>query len=229
LSCFYYNIKINYMDKLNGGFTFKLFSGLISVLFIAGALFFDNIFLYGTGGIFILVFGMMIFFFRDPERIPPEGENVMVSPADGKIISVSQEYENTYLKENATRVSIYLNLFNVHVSRIPLSGTIEFLEYKKGSFYPAFLNKASERNERLAVGITHGNLKFLLILIAGTIARRIVYNVRTGDRVTTGDRFGFIKFGSRVELFVPERVKLNVSSGEKVKGALSIMSRLDEK
>jgi len=217
------------MDKLKGGIKLKVYSGTMCVLMIVAAVIFTHKILFGACGILGIIFSFAFIFFRDPERKSPEGENIIVSPADGKIVSISSEYEEKYLKEKALKISIYLNLFNVHINRIPITGTIEYIDYDKGKFYPAFSDKASEQNERLSIGIANEKCTLFLNLIAGAFTRRIIHNLQIGKQVNLGERFGMIKFGSRVELFLPEKVKLTVKMKEKVKGALSIIGKLNEK
>ncbi len=170
---------------------------------------------FGVVAIALVVFGFSTNFFRDPERRTPENNRGVISPADGTVILVKQVNEPEYLKQEATRISIFMSPLNVHVNRIPISGTVGNLRYVKGEYFAAFEDKASEKNEQMVVGIESGYGKILFKQIAGFIARRIVCNLTMGERVTAGERFGMIKFGSRVDVFVPlsAAVKVNVGDG----------------
>ena len=161
-------------------------------------------------------------FFRDPERKAPEQKGIIVSPADGKVIVVRENITNSYVGKNCKQISIFMSPLNVHVNRIPISGKVEHLKYYEGKFIAAFDDKASENNERMETGIISDEGKVLFTQIAGFLARRIVNELKVGDDVTIGDRFGMIKFGSRVDIFVPGNwaptVKLNdnVHAGETI-------------
>jgi len=170
-----------------------------------------------------IVFVFNFFFLRDPERDIPEGEDLILSPADGTVIKITEVEEPYYFKSRVKRVSIFLSVFNVHVNRIPVSGEVELVNYKPGKFLVAFDHKASEDNEQSIIGIKHKKGKLLFKQIAGIIARRIVYHVSEGDSVTAGDRFGLIRYGSRVDMFFPENVEIKVDIDDKVYGGESII------
>jgi len=161
-------------------------------------------------------------FFRDPERKTPAQNGIIVSPADGKVIVVKQNIANSFVGENCNQISIFMSPLNVHVNRIPISGKVEHLKYHEGKFIAAFEDKASENNERMETGIISNGNKILFTQIAGFLARRIVNDLNVGDTVTIGERFGMIKFGSRVDVFVPGNwtpvVQLNdnVHAGETI-------------
>ena len=161
-------------------------------------------------------------FFRDPERKTPTQKGIIVTPADGKVIVIKQNITNSFVGENCNQISIFMSPLNVHVNRIPISGKVEHLKYYEGKFIAAFDDKASDNNERMETGIISNEGKVLFTQIAGFLARRIVNELKVGDDVTIGDRFGMIKFGSRVDIFVPGNwtptVKLNdnVHAGETI-------------
>jgi len=161
-------------------------------------------------------------FFRDPERKTPAQKGIIVSPADGKVIVVKENISNSYIGKNCKQISIFMSPLNVHVNRIPISGKVEHLKYYEGKFIAAFDDKASENNERMETGIVSNEGKVLFTQIAGFLARRIVNELKVDDDVTIGYRFGMIKFGSRVDIFVPANwapsVKLNdnVYAGETI-------------
>jgi len=168
----------------------------------------------------------VIFFFRDPERIVPGGKEVVVSPADGRVIVIKEIFEPTYLKQNVKQISIFLSVFNVHVNRSPIGGTVETVKYNPGKFHVASVDKASLDNEQTAMVIADGSNKILVKQIAGLIARRIVCYAKPGDRIKTGERYGLIRFGSRVDIFLPKDADLKVKIGDSIKGARDIIAVL---
>ena len=170
-------------------------------------------------GIFVFHF----FFFRDPDRKTPNGDNLIIAPADGTVINIDEVDENEYFKDRVQRISIFMSIFNVHVNRIPWAGEVEYLDYAKGRFKAAFAEDAPDVNERTVIGINSENGKLMFKQIAGLIARRIVYNIKPGDKVISGERFGLIKYGSRVDLYFPLSVKINVKLKDKVKGGSTII------
>lgn len=169
---------------------------------------------------------LMVFtlnFFRDPDRTPPSRDDVVVSPADGQVILVKEVIENRFIKEKAWQISIFMSPLNVHVNRIPISGKIDYLEYIKGDYLVASHDKASEENERSEFGITCKYGKVFFTQVAGYIARRIIYELSIGDDVKIGERFGMIKFGSRVDVIVPISWKPKVESGMNVTAGETIL------
>jgi phosphatidylserine decarboxylase len=175
------------------------------------------------GAVFGLLLLFTLYFFRDPERAVPEGAGRIVSPADGRIVDISECEEPSFIGGKAVRVAIFLSVWDVHVNRIPIDGRVTHLEYRKGEFRKAFEAEASEVNERMEIGIESPYGRFLVRQIAGILARRIVCRVRKGDAVERGARFGMIKFGSRTELFLPAGTRLRVKTGERVKGGETII------
>jgi len=168
-------------------------------------------------------------FFRNPKRVINAQEDEIVSPADGVVLTVEEVNENKYLHGSAIKVSIFLNIFNVHVNRVPVAGEIEYLYYQPGKFLPAFKSHASDINERNYVGIRckhNSHLAVLVVQITGFIARRIVCWVKTGDRLQTGDLFGMIKFGSCTEIYLPVETTVLVKKGQKVRGGETIIGRV---
>jgi phosphatidylserine decarboxylase len=161
-------------------------------------------------------------FFRDPDRKSPGKQNVVVSPADGRVLFVKEVDDNKYIKEKSKQISIFMSPLNVHVNRIPVDGKIEYLKYHHGKYIAAFEDKASDVNERSEFGINSKYGKIFFTQVAGFIARRIVYDIKIGDSVQQGNRFGMIKFGSRVDVVVPfnwqEKVKKDdlVTAGETI-------------
>lgn len=167
-------------------------------------------------GLALLFTLFCLWFFRDPDRMIPADPNVLVSPADGKVIVAKMVDNPPYGEGPAFQISVFMNVFNVHVNRIPFDGIVREVRYSPGRFFNANLDKASEGNERNAVCIEtakHGH--FWTVQIAGLIARRIICRVQEGDEVTKGSRFGLICFGSRLDLFLPPDFKCLVKEGEK--------------
>jgi phosphatidylserine decarboxylase len=179
-----------------------------------------------TGAVVLVLTLFVLFFFRDPERTIPEGKGVVVSPADGKVIVIKDVFEPTYLKQDVKQVSIFLSVFNVHVNRSPIAGTVEEVKYNPGKFLAAWDDKASLDNEQTAMVIAAGSQKVLVKQIAGLIARRIVCYAKPGDAIRTGERYGLIRFGSRVDLFLPKDADLKVKLGDRVTGARDVIAVL---
>jgi len=180
------------------------------------------VWLAGVSGLLLL---FVLNFFRDPDRDIPNEEGVIVSPGDGKIVEIIEE-KDPMLDEPYRRVSIFLNVFNVHVQRIPVGGRIGQVKYNKGKFLNAASHKASLENEQNAMIIDTGKQKVLVKQIAGLIARRIVCWAKEGDNYSLGQRYGLIRFGSRVDLFLPLSAEVKVSLGDHVSGGSSIIGYL---
>ena len=165
-------------------------------------------------------------FFRDPARIVPQAPGAVICPADGKVIALG-EAEDPYLKRPAKRISIFMNVFNVHSNRLPVSGEIKQRWYHPGSFFNAALDKASRENERNALWIrTDDGQDVVVVQVAGLIARRILCYVASGQRVTGGERYGFIRFGSRVDVYLPTASRFEVALGDTVRGGAEIIAQL---
>ncbi len=172
--------------------------------------------------IFLILLIFTFYFFRDPERVVPLGDDILVSPADGLITSISEYKEG---KKSYTKVSIFLSVFNVHIQRLPISGQITKIDYIEGKFINATLDKASEDNERLRLTLKSGSNVIYITQIAGLIARRIICYLKTNERVNQGDRYGIIKFGSRVDIEFPNSYNLMVSIGQQCIGGETIIAR----
>ena len=170
--------------------------------------------------IILLIF--TCYFFRDPERMIPLGEDILVSPADGLITNITEVKDG---KKNYTKVSIFLSVFNVHIQRLPISGEITKIDYFEGKFINATLDKASEENERLKLTIKTGSNLIHVTQIAGLIARRIICNLKIKDNVNQGDRYGIIKFGSRVDIEFPNNFNLLVNIGQQCIGGETIIAQ----
>lgn len=197
-------------------------------LFAFFALFFAAVGWYclATIGLGLTLFA--IYFFRNPDRYPPQDEKAIVAPADGKVIFVGKVPEDRYFGgEEVTKVSIFMNVFNVHVNRMPLTAKIVDQFYNKGRFFNASLDKASLENEQSGLLLeTDSGMKILCVQIAGLVARRIVSYPENGDIVERGKRYGLIRFGSRVDLYFPEGVEVTARLGEKTIAGESVVGQL---
>ena len=165
-------------------------------------------------------------FFRDPDRVIPDEEGVVVSPADGKVIIAGPVDNSPYYNGKSIKISIFMSVFNVHVNRVPFNGRVTAIDYFPGKFFSANLDKASQQNEHNAVSIEMDNGKPLCVVqIAGLIARRIICYINPGDHLQRGQRFGLICFGSRLDIYLPTDIELKVAIGDKVKAGTSILGQ----
>ena len=207
----------------------KEVSAALIILFLLVVFFY---FIYKPFFIISLVLLIFTFyFFRDPERVVPLGDDILVSPADCLITNISETKEG---KKNYTKVSIFLSIFNVHIQRLPISGVITKVDYIEGKFINATLDKASDENERLKITIKNSNNLIYVTQIAGLIARRIVNYVKPNENVNQGERYGIIKFGSRVDIEFPNNFKILVNEGQQCIGgetviAQEIKSKVDQR
>lgn len=165
----------------------------------------------------------VIYFFRDPRRTISSNESQFLSPADGRVMEITEINEDSFIKGKAIKVSIFLSIFNVHINRSPISGTIKYSSYRPGKYLPAFKSHASEINERNTIGIENDRTKVLVHQITGFVARRIVCWSKKGDILTQGNKFGLIKFGSCTEIIVPFDVDIKVKVGDIVRGGITII------
>jgi phosphatidylserine decarboxylase len=168
----------------------------------------------------------MFYFFRDPERIAPAGDNVLISPADGKIIRIKESTEDGYLKGNATEISIFMSPLNVHVNRAPCDGVVEYVMHSPGKFMSAFREEASLLNENIAMGLNTKHGKILVRQVAGFVARRAVCRVKPGDTLKKGERYGLIKFSSRLDVYLPVNTVIKVGIGDKVKAGVTVLGEV---
>jgi phosphatidylserine decarboxylase len=166
------------------------------------------------------------YFFRDPERIGDRGPSLVVSPADGKLIMITEVDEPGFIKGRAIRLSIFMNVFNVHVNRYPVDGVVKYVHYNKGKFFNAAAEKSSLENEQMSVGVDTGKYQILVRQIAGLIARRIVTYSRPGEKVRQGERMGIIRFGSRVDVFIPPGSTIKAKLGDATVAGVTILADL---
>lgn len=168
------------------------------------------------------------FFFRNPSRRVSEDVNLILSPADGTIMGISEVFEDQFLNETAIKVTIFLSVFDVHINRSPISGEIKFQQYTCGRFRPAYKESAGCENERHTIGLENDRMRVLVTQIAGILARRIVSWVTLGSVLERGERYGMIKFGSCTEIVVSRATEILVSKGNKVRGGETIIGRVRE-
>ncbi len=166
-------------------------------------------------------------FFRNPARRVPQDPNLVVAPGDGKVLAIEEEFEPRFLKDRSVRLTIFLNVFDVHINRVPCEGRVEAVQYQPGLFLVASRPDATIKNEQNALLLTTpSGVKVLCVQVAGLIARRIVCWISAGDRVQRGERYGLIRFGSRMDTFVPVGTSLRVKVGDRVKGGETILGVL---
>lgn len=169
------------------------------------------------------------YFFRDPERTGPRGPNIVIAPADGRVLMITDVDEPRFVQGRATRISIFMNVFNVHVNRYPVDGRVDFVWYNKGKFFNAAAEKSSLENEQMSVGVTTpSGVRILTRQIAGLIARRIVTYSKVGDEAHQGDRFGIIRFGSRVDVFIPTTSVVKAKLGDVTTAGTTVLAELSK-
>ncbi len=171
-----------------------------------------------------------LWFFRDPKRkIPPEAlqnKALLLAPADGKIIEISKERENNYLKTDCVKISVFLSAFDVHINRSPAAGLVEYFNYYEGEYHIATSPKSSLKNEQTHIGLKTEKGKIFFKQIVGVLARRLVWDIKIGDRLEAGQKFGMMKFGSRIDLFVPQSAKVRTQLGDKTRAGETIIAEL---
>ena len=178
-----------------------------------------------VGGAILTLF--VAWFFRNPHRVVPQGPRLVVAPGDGKVIAIEEEFEPRFIKDRSIRLTIFLNVFDVHINRIPCEGIVEDAQYQPGLFLVASRPDATLRNEQNALMIrTVQGAKVLCVQVAGLIARRIVCWISPGDRAIRGERYGLIRFGSRMDTFLPVGTVIKVAVGDRVKGGETILGEL---
>lgn len=207
----------------------RLFIVLSTV--VAALLFVNAVFNGGVGrwtaALLVLAFSLWVaYFFRDPERSGDRGHHLVVAPADGKVVLIGEVDEPAFMGGTATRVSIFMNVFSVHVNRYPVSGFVRYVNYARGKFRNAVTPESSAENEQMSVGLDTGTHRVLVRQIAGLIARRIVTYSREGEEVVQGERLGLIRFGSRVDVFLPPGSTLRVRLGEQTAAGTTVLAEL---
>lgn len=178
----------------------------------------------------IIFISFTLYFFRDPLRQIPENlkSGDVLSPADGKVMMIEEVQENEFIKGPAKVIGIFLSPLNVHVNRVPVSGTVKFYQYIKGEFIAAYDHASADKNERTVIGIEGERFRVLFKQITGFVARRIVCELRVGDKVKIGEKFGMIKFGSRTDVILPVNANIKVSVNQKVTGGITLLAEVPE-
>ncbi len=202
-------------------------AGLILIILGVIASFTGSNIIWGFTYAEALLLLFIIFFFRDPDRVTPEGEGLIISAADGKVVLIKEVSFPELSDEKLIQVSVFLSVFNVHVNRIPVSGVVDEIKYYPGKFLVAWNDKASLENEQTLISIDTGTKKIYFKQIAGLIARRIVWKLESGQSVRAGERFGLIRFGSRVDILLPLNSEIRVKVGENVKGGETVIGVID--
>ena len=198
---------------------------IFAAAFVTAVLALLGLVLPALGGLIMTFF--ICYFFRDPDRVIPKNKGAVVSPADGKVIAAGTINDAKFFEGPCIKISIFMSVFNVHVNRIPHEGVVKKISYQPGKFFSANLDKASEYNEHNAIFIeTEEGKKMCVVQIAGLIARRIICRIQKDDRLTRGQRFGMICFGSRLDVYLPADTKLNVTVGDKIKSGTSVLGYL---
>jgi len=209
------------------GLKFVLIGLILTIIFSLWSASKDSILLFITAAIFALLTLFLVFFYRNPARVIPEDKNLILSIADGTILSV-EKFGNEFIGNNGNKVSIFLSVFNSHINRIPIDGKIEYVKYSSGKFLKAFVDDASDNNEQTEIGLDFGSGKMIFKQIVGILARRIEYSLDEGQVVNGGNVFGMIHFGSRAELFLPDNVEVVVKPGQKVKAGESVIGKIKD-
>lgn len=202
-------------------------AGLILIILGVIASFTGSNIIWGFTYAEALLLLFIIFFFRDPDRVTPEGEGLIISAADGRVVLIKEVSFPELSDEKLIQVSVFLSVFNVHVNRIPVSGVVDEIKYYPGKFLAAWNDKASLENEQTLISIDTGTKKIYFKQIAGLIARRIVWKLESGQSVSAGERFGLIRFGSRVDILLPLNSEIRVKVGDKVKGGETVIGVID--
>lgn len=210
----------NIVWMLIGGAAFLLAGALFGGLIVKTAL-------YTAGSVIVL---FTLWFFRDPGRNIPEeaagNDAFIISPADGKVVEVIEEYEKHYIKDNVVRISIFLSPVDVHVNRSPVTGKVEFYEYQPGDYLVAYHPKSSELNEHSRIGVQNRHARVFFKQIVGVLARRIVCELKVGDTVQAGEKFGMMKFGSRMDVSLPVNSSIFIKKGQRVVGGETVLASL---
>ena len=170
---------------------------------------------------------LILYFFRDPDRVPPDQPDLVVGPGDGEVVSIKEVKEVRYLNKECVQISIFLSVFDVHVQRSPITGIVLKVDHQPGKFLQAFRPEASDVNEYIAMLIDTPYGEILVKQIAGILARRCINYAQTGDKINTGQRYGHIKFGSRVDLFLPPQAEVRIKVGDKVFGGITPIAQLN--
>jgi phosphatidylserine decarboxylase len=209
------------------GYSTILVVFLFSILVAIGVSLGPNWLGYIIYPLLIILCGLILYFFRDPKRTSPADNSLILSPADGRVVLIQKVSENEYIGGPATQISIFLSPLDVHVNRVPVTGKLELLKYYPGKYLMAWEDHASDMNERAHFGVKHmSGMKILFKQITGFMARRIVYHLEEGESIRAGQRFGIMKFGSRMDVILPESVDIRVQKGDRTVAGESIIAEI---
>jgi len=200
-------------------------AGIPLILALVASLIWPGLHTFLPAGLLTTLFALLLYFFRDPERTSPAGEGVFLAPADGRVVEVKQVHEPRFLQGEGLKISIFMSLLDVHVNRVPVEGQVVLVEHVPGQFLQAFRPEASEVNEHNLVGLESRHGRVLVKQVAGIMARRVVCWVRPGQKVQAGDRLGVVKFGSRVDLYLPPGAASAVRVGDRARGGVTVIAR----
>lgn len=214
------------MNFAREGYPFMLLAAALAAVGYALALGRRSWTLWLVAAVLTLLALGVAYFFRDPERQGARGNDLVIAPADGRVVMITEVDEPSFLHGRALRISIFMNVFNVHVNRYPVNGTVKYVHYNPGKFLNAATDKSSLENEQRSVGIEHDGARILVRQIAGLVARRIVTYSREGERVEQGERMGIIRFGSRVDVFLPPAAVPQVKVGDATFAGTTLIARL---
>jgi phosphatidylserine decarboxylase len=210
---------------------FGIISGLLAFVIVTGilTLLSKNGIVTGLFLVSAILVCFVVYFFRDPIRKPPQDARAIVSPADGRVLEVTTVNEPNFIGGEATRVAIFLSVMDVHVNYVPFAGLVEHLKYNKGKFYRANVPAASSENENTFIGLRTAYGKLVFKQSSGILARRIVCHLKLGDKVATGQKFGIIKFGSRMEVYLPSWATVTTKMGDRLRAGESVIAMANEK
>ena len=200
-------------------------AGIPLILALVASLIWPGLHTFLPAGLLTTLFALLLYFFRDPERTSPAGEGVFLAPADGRVVEVKQVHEPRFLQGEGLKIGIFMSLLDVHVNRVPVEGQVVLVEHVPGQFLQAFRPEASEVNEHNLVGLESRHGRVLVKQVAGIMARRVVCWVRPGQKVQAGDRLGVVKFGSRVDLYLPPGAAPAVQAGDRARGGVTVIAR----
>jgi len=200
-------------------------AGIPLILALVASLIWPGLHTFLPAGLLTTLFALLLYFFRDPERTSPAGEGVFLAPADGRVVEVKQVHEPRFLQGEGLKISIFMSLLDVHVNRVPVEGQVVLVEHVPGQFLQAFRPEASEVNEHNLVGLESRHGRVLVKQVAGIMARRVVCWVRPGQKVQAGDRLGVVKFGSRVDLYLPPGAASAVRVGDRARAGVTVIAR----
>ena len=220
-------MKRTYIHKEGWKIVLSTFAIVLAINLITNFLLHAGPFVSWT--VFALTFSFFCFvtyFFRNPKRTIITDDNKIICPADGKVVVIEEVFEPEYFEDKRLQISVFMSPANVHVNRAPIAGEVKYSKYHDGKYLVAWHPKSSTENERTSIVIDNGSVDVLVRQIAGKVARRIVYYLEEGDTIKQGADFGFIKFGSRVDMFLPLDTKINVQLGQKVKGGITVIGEL---